>query len=166
MTDAAEHYDARTPGAPQPGRARHATRQGDAITAILEDIDEFRSAQQIHDELRRRGHRVGLATVYRHLGALAEDGQVDALRIPSGETVYRQCVAEDHHHHLICRFCGTTVEFEGPEIESWAEAVARRAHFRDVSHTVEIFGTCLDCASTARPRRRGSPPRRETPSRS
>ncbi|MFL5799878.1 MAG: Fur family transcriptional regulator [Actinomycetota bacterium] len=165
MTNANGNHDAGAPAAPQPGRTRHVTRQGDAITAILEDIDEFRSAQQIHDELRRRGHRVGLATVYRHLGTLAEDGQVDALRIPSGETVYRQCVAEDHHHHLICRFCGTTVEFEGPEIESWAEAVARRAHFQDVSHTVEIFGTCRDCAARARPHR-GAPPRPETPSRS
>jgi Fur family ferric uptake transcriptional regulator len=137
--------------APDAGRTRHATRQGDAITAVLEDIDEFRSAQQIHDELRRRGHRIGLATVYRHLGALADSGDVDALRTPSGETIYRQCAAEDHHHHLICRSCGKTVEFEGPEIEERAEAVARRAKFQDVSHTVEIFGTCRDCA-VRRPR--------------
>jgi Fur family ferric uptake transcriptional regulator len=130
-----------------PARPRHATRQGGAISEVLQDIDEFRSAQQIHDELRRRGHRIGLATVYRHMGALADRGAVDALRTPSGETIYRQCAAEDHHHHLICRTCGKTVEFEGPEIEKRAESVARRARFRDVSHTVEVFGTCEDCAA-------------------
>jgi Fur family transcriptional regulator, ferric uptake regulator len=122
------------------------TRQREAIAAVLEDVTEFRSAQEIHDELRRRGNQVGLATVYRQLGSLAERGEVDALHTPGGETVYRRCAAEVHHHHLVCRSCGKTVEFEGPEIERLAERVARREGFRDVSHTVEILGTCSDCA--------------------
>jgi len=130
------------------GRPRYATRQGEAISAVLKDTAEFRSAQDIHAELRRRGHRVGLTTVYRHLGDLAERGEVDVLHTPAGETIYRQCAADAHHHHLICRFCGRTVEFEGPEIEQWTERVARQAGFRDVSHTVEIFGTCRDCGPT------------------
>lgn len=130
-------------------RPRYSTRQGEAISAILRDIVEFRSAQDIHAELRRRGHRVGLATVYRHLGALAERGEVDVLQTPGGETVYRQCAAHAHHHHLICRACGKTVEFEGKEIERSADRVARRAGFREVSHTVEIFGVCRDCGPVA-----------------
>jgi Fur family ferric uptake transcriptional regulator len=128
------------------GRARNATRQGDLIAEALNDVSEFRSAQEIHSELRRRGDNVGLTTVYRHLNLLAETGVVDALRTPAGETIYRRCAAEVHHHHLICRSCGKTVEFEGPEVERWAESVARAARFSDVSHTVEIFGTCPDCA--------------------
>jgi len=130
----------------EPSRPR-STRQREAIAAVLEDVTEFRSAQEIHDELRRRGNRVGLATVYRQLGNLAERGVVDVLHTGGGETVYRRCAAEVHHHHLVCRSCGKTVEFEGPEIERLAERVARRAGFRDVSHTVEILGTCSDCAS-------------------
>ena len=131
------------------GGERHATRQGDAVREVLSDVTEFRSAQDIHDELRHRGHRVGLTTVYRHLNQMAERGLVDVLRTPSGETVYRRCAAPSHHHHLICRSCGKTVEFEGPELERWAEEVARTARFHDVSHTVEIFGTCEDCAKAA-----------------
>jgi Fur family transcriptional regulator, ferric uptake regulator len=131
---------------PSQRRAHNATRQGDLIGAVLNDVAEFRSAQEIHSELDRRGERVGLTTVYRHLNLLAERGVVDALRTPGGETIYRRCAAEVHHHHLICRSCGKTVEFEGPEVERWAESVARAARFRDVSHTVEIFGTCPDCA--------------------
>jgi Fur family ferric uptake transcriptional regulator len=130
-------------------QVRHATRQGEAIGEVLADVLEFRTAQDIHAELRRRGHRVGLTTVYRHLNLLAERGAVDALRNPSGETVFRRCAVESHHHHLICRSCGTTLEFEGPEVERWAETVARAARFRDVSHTVEIFGTCEACARPA-----------------
>ena len=121
------------------------TRQGRLISEILDDVAEFRTAQDIHAELRKRGHRVGLTTVYRHLGQLADTGEVDSLRTPSGEAIYRRCAAPAHHHHLICRECGKTLEFEGPEVERWAERVAKRARFRDVSHTVEIFGTCEEC---------------------
>lgn len=134
------------------GQVRYATRQGEAISEVLEDLSGFRTAQDIHAELRRRGHRVGLTTVYRHLNLLAERGALDVLRTPSGETIYRRCGVESHHHHLICRSCGKTVEFEGPEVERRAEEVARSAGFHDVSHTVEVFGTCEDCARLAQPR--------------
>jgi Fur family transcriptional regulator, ferric uptake regulator len=127
-----------------------ATRQREAIAGVLQEGAEFRSAQEIHAELKAGGHPVGLATVYRRLAVLADRGEVDVLVTPAGETVYRQCAAETHHHHLICRSCGRTVEFEGPEIEKLAERVARRAGFRDVSHTVEIFGTCRRCAGADR----------------
>ena len=125
------------------------TRQGRLISEILDDVAEFRTAQDIYAELRRRGHGVGLTTVYRHLGQLADTGEVDSLRTPSGETIYRRCTVPAHHHHLICRQCGKTLEFEGPEVERWAERVAKRARFRDVSHTVEIFGTCEECVGRA-----------------
>jgi Fur family ferric uptake transcriptional regulator len=136
------------PRAPD-GRAHHATRQGELVGAALDDTPGFRSAQEIHAELRTQGRPVGLTTVYRHLNLLAERGDVDVLRTPAGETLYRRCEAESHHHHLTCRSCGTTVEFEGPEVERWAESVARAARFHDVSHTVEIFGTCPDCLAAS-----------------
>ena len=137
------------PMATQLDRTRHATRQGEAISEVLSEVSEFRTAQDIHAELRRRGHRVGLTTVYRHLNLLADRGLVDLLRTPSGEAIFRRCAAPSHHHHLICRSCGKTVEFAGPEVERRAEEVARANGFHDVSHTIEIFGTCRDCAEAA-----------------
>ncbi|WP_336083341.1 Fur family transcriptional regulator [Nocardia sp. SSK8] len=126
------------------------TRQRSAISALLGDIDEFRSAQELHDELRKRGEGIGLTTVYRTLQSLADAGMVDVLRTDSGESVYRQC-SSGHHHHLVCRHCGRTVEVEGPTVEAWAEAIAGEHGFTEVSHTLEIFGTCRDCVR-ARPR--------------
>ncbi|MFE3545809.1 Fur family transcriptional regulator [Nocardia sp. NPDC059177] len=120
------------------------TRQRSAISALLGDIDEFRSAQELHDELRRRGEGIGLTTVYRTLQSLADAGMVDVLRTDSGESVYRQC-SSGHHHHLVCRRCGRTVEVEGPTVEAWAESIAGEHGFIEVSHTLEIFGTCRDC---------------------
>lgn len=120
------------------------TRQRRAVAAILDDLDGFASAQEIHDALRSKGDSVGLSTVYRNLQAMADAAEVDALRNGDGETLYRQCSA-GHHHHLVCRSCGRTVEVEGPTVERWADAVAAEHGFRDVAHTLEIFGTCSDC---------------------
>ncbi|MGE2690357.1 Fur family transcriptional regulator [Mycolicibacterium pulveris] len=122
------------------------TRQRAAIAALLEKTDEFRSAQELHDELRRRGEGIGLTTVYRTLQQMATAGIVDTLRTDTGEAVYRRC-SDDHHHHLVCRACGATVEIQGRDVETWAAEVAREHGFSDVTHTIEIFGRCGDCST-------------------
>ena len=117
------------------------TRQRIAVTEALASFDDFRSAQEIHELLDRRGAKVGLATVYRTLQRLSESREVDMLRTEDGEAVYRRC-SDTHHHHLVCRECGATVEIEGPAVERWTSAMAAEHGFADVSHTLEIFGTC------------------------
>jgi Fur family ferric uptake transcriptional regulator len=120
------------------------TRQRTAVQEVLAELHEFRTAQQIHDELRRRGDSIGLTTVYRTLQSLSDAGELDALRNAEGETAYRRC-SDGHHHHLVCRSCGRTVEVSGPAVERWANAVAAEHGFREVSHDLEIFGTCDSC---------------------
>ncbi len=122
------------------------TRQRAAVASLLAESDEFRSAQDIHAALRSRGASVGLATVYRNLGLMAELGEVDTLVRDDGETVYRQC-SDVHHHHLVCRQCGRTVEIAGPAVESWANGVATEHGFSEVSHTLELVGLCAGCAA-------------------
>ena len=126
--------------------AVRATKQRAAIAALLENVEEFRSAQELHDELRRRGEAIGLTTVYRTLQSMAATGAVDTLRTDTGESVYRRCSAH-HHHHLVCRACGTTIEVEGGAAEKWAADVATEHGFADVTHTIEIFGVCGGCVS-------------------
>jgi len=140
-----------TPAGARGTRVR-GTRQAEALSAALDGLPGFCSAQQIHAELRRRGENVGLTTVYRHLQVLSEDGQVDAIRDSGGETLYRRCRTDTHHHHLTCRNCGRSVEVEGKAVERWAEEVAREAGFAEVGHTVELFGLCPDCSAEQRSR--------------
>jgi len=132
------------PVGPLPGV--RSTRQRTAVADLLSRVDGFRSAQDLHELLRKDGASVGLTTVYRHLQALSDAGTIDVLRTDGGESVYRRCPTDTHHHHLVCRGCGRSVEVEGPEVESWASAVAAEHGFTDVSHTVEVFGTCTSCA--------------------
>jgi len=124
--------------------ARRSTRQRAAVNEILGELAEFRTAQQLHDELRRAGNSIGLTTVYRTLQALADTGDVDVIRTGDGEAAYRRC-STGHHHHLVCRSCGRAVEVSGPAVEHWANAVAAEHGFREVSHDLEIFGTCSNC---------------------
>jgi Fur family ferric uptake transcriptional regulator len=110
----------------------------------METFDDFRSAQEIHALLGEREEHVGLSTVYRTLQSLAESGEIDSLRTESGESIYRRC-STAHHHHLVCRSCGATVEVEGPAVERWTRSVAAEHGYSEVSHSLEIFGTCADC---------------------
>jgi Fur family transcriptional regulator, ferric uptake regulator len=131
-----------------PGRVRQ-TRQATAIEDALRTAEGFRTAQQLHDELRHRGDRVGLTTVYRHLNLLVEHHLADMVNREDGEAQYRLCGAarpsgEGHHHHIVCRECGRSVEVAGPEVERWAERVAATAGYTDISHTVELFGLCAE----------------------
>lgn len=124
-----------------------ASNRRDDVRAALAYSEGFRSAQDIYADLRSSGSRIGLTTVYRALQALSESGDVDTLRTDDGESVYRACASTGHHHHLVCRSCGRTVEVGGPAVERWAQTVAGEHGFTDVTHTVEVFGTCADCAA-------------------
>ena len=124
---------------------RRTTRQRSAVLAVLDDLEQFRSAQEIHAELGRRGDSVGLSTVYRALSTLAADEDIDTLLRDDGETLYRRCRGATHHHHLVCRACGATVEVDGPAVETWADKLAADHGYDEVSHTLEIFGRCSSC---------------------
>ena len=136
--------NATSPFAATGTRPTRPTRQRRAVAAALESFDDFRSAQDIHDLLKTSGDNVGLSTVYRTLQALADVGDVDMLRTEDGEAIYRRC-STTHHHHLVCRSCGRTVEVKGPAVERWTDSVAAEHGFTDVSHTLEVFGACPSC---------------------
>ncbi|MDN8921191.1 transcriptional repressor, partial [Staphylococcus aureus] len=83
-----------------------------------------------------------LATVYRALQTFDEAGEVDSILTESGESLYRACTTPQHHHHLLCRECGTAVEIDGPVVEQWTETIAREHGFTEATHTIEIYGRC------------------------
>lgn len=114
------------------------------VRKTLERAGGFASAKQVYNLMQRQGDRIGLTTVYRSLQALLEDNRVDVLRKDDGEALYRLC-GDAHHHHLVCKSCGETVEVEGEAIEKWAKTIATEHGFRDVGHTAELFGICSKC---------------------
>ena len=129
-----------------PGMAQRNTWQRERVREALADARGFVSAQSLHATLRDENTGIGLATVYRALAGLAAQGDADSLQSPEGEALYRACTSTGHHHHLICRSCGLTVEIEATDVEQWARRTAESHGFRDAEHIVDIFGLCAACA--------------------
>ena len=127
------------------GVGARSTKQRAALDHVLDELDGFHTAQQLHAILVERGDKVGIATVYRSLQLLVDAGLVDVIHGDEGEASYRRCSTR-HHHHLVCRVCGRAVEAQAPAVEIWVDAMAAEHGFTDVSHDLEIFGTCSHCS--------------------
>jgi Fur family ferric uptake transcriptional regulator len=123
---------------------RRVTPQQQVVARALEDQHGFVSAQSLHLELRSSGAKVGLATVYRALAGMVDAGTADVVQTAGGESLYRLC-GPAHHHHLLCRDCGATVEIVSPAVERWAAKVAAENGYTEVEHTVQMVGVCTDC---------------------
>lgn len=125
------------------------TWQRERVREALAEAPGFVSAQSLHASLRDENTGIGLATVYRALAGLASSGEADTLQSPEGESLYRACSSGEHHHHLICRSCGTAVEIEATYIEEWAQRTATAHGFTQPEHVVDIFGLCAECSKAA-----------------
>ena len=120
------------------------TRQRVAIAAELMDEHDDVTAQELHARLRARGVPLGLATVYRTLGLLAEGGAIDTLSHHAGELCYRWC-GDDHHHHLVCSSCHRVVELAECELDPWLDRLSAAHGFVATGHRLEVAGLCASC---------------------
>src|SRR6478736_3645269 len=116
------------------------TWQRDRVREALADARGFVSAQTLHATLRDDNTGIGLA-------GLAAQGDADSLQSPDGENLFRACTSPGHHHHLICRSCGLTVEIAANDVEQWAQRTAAAHGFTAAEHVVDIFGLCASCAA-------------------
>lgn len=137
-------HAAKGPGKPSESVTRRNTPQKQAVKHALGEATGFVSAQQLHQTLKKHGSAIGLATVYRALADLAAAGEADSLQSKEAEVLYRACTTS-HHHHLICRKCGLTLEIEAQNLEKWADQVAKEHGFAEPSHNIDIFGICAGC---------------------
>lgn len=126
--------------------AKRHTWQREAVRDALTTSEGFVSAQALHVALREGGSSIGLATVYRALADLCTEGEADSLQ-QEGESLFRACTPNSHHHHLICRNCGLTVEIRADAVEDWAKRVAAENGFTQPNHVVDVFGLCAECST-------------------
>ncbi|HUR15703.1 MAG TPA: Fur family transcriptional regulator [Candidatus Limnocylindrales bacterium] len=131
-------------------------RAGHRMTAPRRQVAELIAARQGHftaanllDDASRRRLRLGRATVFRNLDLLAELDALERLDLPSGEHAYVTCAPEQHHHHVVCRSCGRSVDVQDSGLQSVVNEIADRSGFKIDAHRLELFGTCPDCADAA-----------------
>jgi Fur family ferric uptake transcriptional regulator len=128
-------------------RATRVTGPRRALSALVARRRGHFTAADLLADARDGGVSVGRATVFRTLDLMAEAGQLERIDLPSGEHAYVACAPQGHHHHVVCRVCGKSVEIADSGLLSVVEEVGRKSGFRIESHRLELFGLCRECKS-------------------
>jgi Fur family transcriptional regulator, ferric uptake regulator len=124
-------------------------RSGAARRAVLETLaanDCCLTAQEVFDESRASGRRVGIASVYRVLELLLNLRLVQRVDLGGGVSRYEPDLGGEHHHHLVCVECGEVHPFRDAGLESAIDVAARRLDYAVVDHDVVMRGRCPACA--------------------
>src|SRR3954464_14807421 len=116
------------------------TEQREAILEALRASNRAVTAQELHGDL----DGVGLATVYRNLQRLADEGVADVLRRDNGEQTFLLC-GGGHHHHLSCRVCGRVERVRDCRLDDWARTCHLEHRLLEVEHWAEIVGVGGGC---------------------
>ncbi len=124
-------------------------RKGPARLSVIDLLSKqpcALTAQEIEADLRRKGHRVGLATVYRTLELLADMKLVGRLEVGQGMALYEPLTpGGDHHHHLVCDHCGRVIPFDDDELEQTIDRLTHKVRFQVAEHDVVLHGACRAC---------------------
>lgn len=132
--------------APPSGRRRRSSTRRQAVLDVLSRGDNFRSAQQLYFQVcQQQPNRIALTTVYRILHALAEERVAETQRAEDGETLYRLRTGSAHRHYLLCRRCGDAIAFAPTALEEHTAQLTAQYHYADVSHYIDVYGTCPRC---------------------
>lgn len=125
---------------------RRRTRQRTAIRTVLEEARRPLSISEVLDLAQRKVPGLGIATVYRTVGALVEEGFLSQVEI-GGEAPRYEVAGRGHHHHFRCRRCLCVFEIDGclPDVQRLAPA-----GFLVEDHEILLFGLCPDCAAPRR----------------
>ena len=128
------------------------TKQKRAIGAVLRDHRNPLTAMEILGLALQEVPSIGIATVYRSLKSLTNDGQVVSVEIP-GEPPRYERADKGHHHHFLCRTCGGVFE-----LEKCLDGIKKLAppRFRVEDHEIILYGACEGCAPKSQPARRRS----------
>jgi Fur family ferric uptake transcriptional regulator len=153
-----------TPGSPldtalgQAGYRPTAARR--AVVDLIARHDGHFTAADLVDDARRRGLRIGRATIFRTLDVLVELRAVERLDLPTGEHAYVACEPV-HHHHVVCSNCGRSSDANDAGLRAVVRDIERQTGYRIDEHRLELFGLCPACQAAkldaAPPRPDGSP---------
>ena len=102
------------------------------------------SAADLVDDARRRGIRIGRATVFRTLDRLVAGGFIERIDLPDREHAYVACLPS-HHHHVICTDCGRSNHVDDGDLRGVIAAVERSTGYAIEGHRLELFGRCPSC---------------------
>ena len=127
------------------------TQQREVIAEVVFGSPKHLSVEEIEEELRKRGERIGKATIYRTLEMLVKSGLVAERDFGEGFKRYEHLFGQSPvHEHLVCTECGNVTEIQDPELVRVQEDVAKRHGFQAAQYRLEIYGLCAECQAAGR----------------
>lgn len=123
------------------------TSQRQLVAQAFFSRQDHISAEELYHMVRKECPMIGFTTVYRTLNLLVTAGMATSHHFNGSFTLFEPCGRKAHHDHLICTLCGRIIEFTNSRIEELQQEVAQRHNFEVSDHTLEIFGTCGECAN-------------------
>jgi len=116
-----------------------------AIATLIADRHGHFTANDLLADAETHKVRVGRATVFRTLDLLADQGALERLDLPTGEHAYVACAPDNHHHHVVCRSCGASVEVADSGLQAVVREIGAQSGYRIDSHRLELYGLCPEC---------------------
>jgi Fur family peroxide stress response transcriptional regulator len=120
-----------------------ATTQRIAICRFVLHSRDHPSAQRIYDEVKKVHPTVSLATVYKTLQILTEQGMIQELDLPESQARFDSCVKP--HINLVCLQCGSIQDFDDSAAREIVERVTAKAEFTRTGQRMDIYGICKTC---------------------
>ncbi len=115
------------------------TGQRRVIARVLSEAADHPDVEELYRRASALDRRISIATVYRTVRLLEEQGILARRDFGGGRARYEPS-EHGHHHHLIDVDTGRVIEFEDAEHERVLQAIAARLGFELVSHRLELFG--------------------------
>ncbi|WP_281950999.1 Fur family transcriptional regulator [Nitrosophilus kaiyonis] len=118
--------------------------QREEILKVLYNSNKHLSPEEIYNEVKKINPSIGLATVYRALSFLENEGLVNSISFGAEGKKY-ELNRGSHHDHMICLNCGKIIEFYDEELERLQEKIAKKHRFKLITHELNMYGLCEDC---------------------
>ncbi len=121
------------------------TRQRSAILDAISRADRPLLPQEVLEAAQHLVAGLGIATVYRNLKLLVQEGQVQAVNLP-GENPRFELAGHQHHHHFQCRQCQRVFD-----VHACPGDLGRLAPqgFIVEDHDLTLYGRCKECTASA-----------------
>jgi len=121
------------------------THQRDVILDELRAVKTHPTADELYEQVRRRLPRVSLATVYRNLEWLSEQGLARKIEVGGRQKRFDGDISE--HYHVRCQKCGRVADVEMDVLENVESRIAQCCGFTVTGHRIEFTGLCPECSN-------------------
>jgi Fur family transcriptional regulator, peroxide stress response regulator len=124
---------------------KRATRQLEQVFEALQGDHTHPFAHQIYERVRKTLPRIGLATVYRNLHSLVDEGKIRTLRLDDQGARFDPETGA--HDHFVCERCGRVVDLFLRDVRPVDLSALEKQGYVVTTHTVTVHGTCQVCAA-------------------